>query len=55
MILLNIEKQNTGRPKIAIKCECGKTLGFIVDGDLQLKCRACKRVKVVKLKAKSEH
>lgn len=55
MILLNIEKQNTERQKIAIKCECGKTLGYIVDGDLQLKCRTCKRVKVVKLKAKSEH
>ena len=41
-------KQNI--EKIPIKCECGKTLGYLENGIITLKCRTCKRIKAVRLK-----
>ena len=43
-------KYNKGVP---VKCECGKTIGFIKNGKLYIKCRGCNRQVDINERAKS--
>lgn len=38
-----MNKDQNAEKKIAIKCECGKTLAYWIDGKIMVKCRTCKR------------